>query len=129
MPQHIFQHHANRIYEKSVKYQTVHLLINEKKDLWTQIVSNELVRLSQVNDAGVKANGCVNFIHHQDVPNNRKVTYTNFLCDPGPLKSDHYRISLLLRGEKLDYNFDAGSPAVSMLETKILFNIVILDAK
>ena len=40
-----------------------------------------------------------------------------------------YRISLVLGGDKLDYALDAGSPAASMLETKLLVKSVISEAK
>ena len=39
-----------------------------------------------------------------------------------------YRIRLVVGGDKLDYEFDAGSPATNLLETKILLNSVISDA-
>ena len=61
-------------------------------------MSNELGRLEQGNDAGVKANNCVKFIHHRYVTNNRKFAYENFLCDYQPLKSDPPRIRLLVGG-------------------------------
>ena len=50
-----------------------------KKDPWTQIISNELGRLAQGNDAEITSNDCFDFIHHWYVPNDRKVTYTNFV--------------------------------------------------
>ena len=42
-------------------------------------MSNELGRLVQENDAGLKANNCVESIHHRDVPNDRNVTYAKFV--------------------------------------------------
>ena len=130
MAQHIFQHHSNHIYDEAGKFQTVDTLINgEQKDLWNQIMSNELGRLAQGNDAGVKSNDCIDFIHNWDVPNYRKATYENFVSDYWTLKSDKYRIRLVVGGEKLDYALKDGSPADYMLETKLLVNIVISDAK
>ena len=69
------------------------------KNLLTQSMSNEMGRLSQGNDVGVKANDCVYFIHHQYFPNNRNITYENFVCDCQPLKSDRYIIHLLVGGK------------------------------
>ena len=92
-------------------------------------MSNELGRLAQGNDVGVKENDWVDLIHHQDVPNDGKVTYANFVCDYQPLKSDQYIICLLVGGDKLDYALDSGSPIDFILETKILVNSVISDAK
>ena len=128
--QHIFQHLSNHIYNESVKRQTVDTIINwEQRYLWNQSMSNELGILSQGNDTGVKANNCVDFIHHRDLPNDIKVTYANRLLDCQHLKSYQCIICLVVGGDKLDYALDAGSPAASMLETKFLVNSVISDAK
>ena len=96
---------------------------------WSQIMSNELGGLAQGNNAGFKANGCVDFIHHWDVPNDRKFTYANFVWEYWSLISDPYIIHLLVEEEKLDCALDAGSPTDYMLETKLLVNSVISDAK
>ena len=72
------------------------LINGEQKDLWTQIMSNELVRLAQVNGAVVKANDCVDVINHKDSPNDINMNYANFVCDYRPLKSDQYRIRLVV---------------------------------
>ena len=49
---------------------------------------NELGRLSQGNDSGVKANDRVKFMHHREVTTDRKVTYEKTVCNYQPLKSD-----------------------------------------
>ena len=92
-------------------------------------MSNEWGRLAQGNDAGVSATDTVDFIPFQDIPTNKKVTYTNFACDHRPLKDEKWRIRCLVGGDKLPYEHDAGSPATDMIETKLLFNSVISDAK
>ena len=77
---HIFQYHANHIYDEAGKRQKVDTLINgEQKELCTQSMSNELCILSQGKDEGFKVNNCIDFIHHRDVPNYIKVTYENFV--------------------------------------------------
>ena len=92
-------------------------------------MSYELGRLTQGNDAGVKFNDRFDFIHQRDVQNDRKVTYVNFVWDYRPLKSDQYRILFVVGEEKLYHTLDAGSPAASMLENKLLVNSMILDSK
>ena len=91
-------------------------------------MSNELGRLVQGNDAGVQSTDCMEFIYKHEVPDGRKVTYANFVCDHRPLKSEPFRIRLVVGGDRLEYTADAGSPAASMLETKLLVNSVISDA-
>ena len=92
-------------------------------------MSNELGRVAQGNDAGVKFTDCVEYISYNDVPKDRKVTYASFVADFRPTKEDKYRIRLVVGGDRLEYEADTGSPAASMLETKLLVNSVISDAK
>ena len=44
------------------------------------------------------------------------------------MKSEPNRVRITVGGDKLDYLFDAGSPAANLLETKVLINSTILDA-
>ena len=57
-----------------------------------------------------------------------KVTYVAFACDSRPLKDEKWRIQLVVGGDRLDFNFDTGSPATDLTEWKILLNSVISDA-
>ena len=59
----------------------------------------------------------------------KKVTYASFACDYHPLKDKKWRIRIVVGGDHLEYEHNSGSPAADMLETKILFNSVISDAK
>ena len=47
------------------------------------------------------------------------------MCDYRPLKDDPYRVRLTVGGDKLPYYSDVGSPAASLLESKLLFNSVV----
>ena len=82
-------------------------------------MSNKWGRLATGNDAGVQYTDTIEFITHAEVPENVKVTYASFVCDHRPLKSEHWRIRLVVGGDKLVYDSDAGSPATDMLETKL----------
>ncbi len=66
--------------------------------------------------------------HKDHVPPKALVTYGNFICDHRPLKSEPYRVRLTVGGDKLKYDDDAGSPAASLLETKLIVNSTISDA-
>ena len=50
------------------------------------------------------------------------------VCDYRPLKKETHRVRLTVGGDKLDYNFDAASPAASLIDTKLLLNSVISDS-
>ena len=58
----------------------------------------------------------------------KKVTYCSFVCDICPFKKETHRVRLVVGGDKLECEFDTGSPAASMLDTKILCNSIISDA-
>ena len=50
------------------------------------------------------------------------------VCEHRPLIPEKYRVQLTLRGDKLEYLEDASSPPASLLESKLLFNIVVSDS-
>ena len=70
----------------------------------------------------------IDFIDRNEVPHDKKVTYGNFICDYRPLKTEKYRVRLTVGGDKLPYPDDPGSPAASLLETKLIINSTISDA-
>ena len=92
-------------------------------------MSNELGRLAQGNIHGVKATDTIDFIFKYEVPPGQSTTYANFVCDHRPIKTEIYRIRLVAGEDKLEYDGDPGAPAASLVETKIMINSVISDAK
>ena len=94
---------------------------------WKIALSNEWGRLAKGNDHGVQATDTIDFISSTNVPSNRDVTYSSFVCDHRPLKSEPWRVQIVVGGDKLTYSNDTGSPAASLLETKILINSTISD--
>ena len=132
LAQHIFdlQPMVNHIYDANGKRETVDTLINGTDSAhWTKSLSNEFGRLAQGNQHGVRATDTISFIPRHLVPQDRKCTYASFVCDYKPQKTEPFRIRLVVGGDKLEYNSDAGSPAASLLETKLLLNSVISDSK
>ena len=120
---------VNHIYnDKGNKMSLESLLTGDQSIRWTGALSNELGRLTQGNDTGVTSQDAMDFISINEVPTTAKVTYANFVCDYRPLKDEPWRVRLVVGGDKLVYEFDSGSPAASLLETKILINSVISDA-
>ena len=128
--QQLFTPVINHIYDDKGKKLSIDTLLTDPKykDIWNKSMSNELGRLAQGNKYGIKSNDAIDFIHKCEVPKEKKVTYANFVCDYRPLKSDPNRVRLVVGGDKLDYAFDSGSPAATLLETKIMVNSVISDS-
>ena len=120
----------NHIYNENGKKQTLEqLLKGDNSKRWSIALSNELGRLTQGNNTGVTHQNAIDFIFYHEVPTNNKVTYANFVCDYCHLKDEPWRVQLVVSGNKLTYNFDFGSQAALLLETKLLFNSVISDTK
>ena len=97
--------------------------------IWDQSLSNEWGRLAQGNDNNVPYTDTIEFIYKHDVPPKRDITYAQFVLDYRPLKPDKYRTRITVGGDKLTYPYDAGSPTTDLLESKILINSTISDAK
>ena len=129
LAQHIFQHCANHIYNTSGKKETIDtMLAGPHKEIWDKSLSNEWGRLAQGNNYGVKGTDTIDFIYQHEVPSNKKVTYATYVLDYRPLKAEPNRVRITVGGDKLEYLFDAGSPAANMMETKVLINSTISDA-
>ena len=104
------------------------MLTSSKSDRWKQALSNELVRLTKGNDAGVIAQDAMDFITYNELPQNAKVAYASFVCDYRPLKDEPWRVRLVVDGDRLTYEYESRSPAVSLIETKPLINSAISNA-
>ena len=132
--QHVYQKYvqpifsASHIYDATGKRQTIDALLQGEHGTagWYPALSNKRGRLAQGNDNGVAFTNTITFIPKTDVPKNIKVMYASFACDYRPLKDKKWRICIVVGGDK---TFDTGSPAADIVETKLLFNSVISDAK
>ena len=110
------------------KKKSIDKLLKEDVNTWGLSLSNELGRLSgRIRE--VKGNNAIEFIDKDTIPLNKKVVYTNIVCDYRPLKKEKYRVSLTIGGDVLEYENNASSPAASLLESKLIINSVISDAQ
>ena len=100
----------------------------EKKVIWDKALTNEWGRLAQGNCYGVLPTDTISFIFWHEVPSDWDVTYASFVCDNRPLKTEPWRVQIVVGGDRLSYSNNKGSPAASLLKTKILLNSTISDA-
>jgi hypothetical protein len=128
--QQIFQPVINHIYNDLGKKETIDTLLEgQNGPTWTNSLCNECGRLAQGCTANnILGTDTVDFIYQHEVPSDKKVTYGNFVCDYRPLKTEPFRVRLTVGGDKLPYDDDAGSPAASLLESKLIINSTISDA-
>ena len=104
------------------------LLTGPKAAIWKSALSNELGHLSNGVGGRIAGTDTIAFIHKNNVPSGKKVTYANMVCDHRPLKSEPDRVCLTVGGNRLNYTSDVGSPAASLLKAKLLLNSTISDA-
>ena len=127
--QEMFTMQVNHIYCPDGKKETIDsLLQGSDRKIWERSLSNEWGCLAQSNGNNVLATNTIDFIHKHEVPHNQDIPYATFVLDYRPLKSEPHRV-ITVGGDHLTYNADAGSPAANMLETKIILNSTISDAK
>ena len=118
----------HHIYNEHGKRESIETLMKKNPEKWGKAWSNEWGRLAQGNENNVVFTDTIEFILKSDVPPTNAVTYASFVCDYRPLKSEPYRVRIVVGGDKLSYGDDAASPATDMLETKILLNSTISDS-
>ena len=110
------------------------LLNGHDKLTWTTSLANELGRCAQgvgksrTPSTQVAGTNTIFFIPKHAVPTGEKITYANFINDIRPLKQETHRVRMTVGGDRLDCEEDPSSPAVSLLDTKIMLNSVISDA-
>ena len=123
-------HFVNHVFDaKGTRLSIDTLLKGKDNTIWTRSLSNEWGRLLDGNDFGVQGTKTCHFISRTKVPRDRDVTYATYVCDVKPLKSETHRVRITVGGDRLSCADDTGSPAANMLETKILVNSTISDAK
>ena len=62
-------------------------------------------------------------------PPKTKKNYANFVCDIKLSKTETHRVCLTVGGDKLTYDGNPSSPAISLLDLNIHLNSVIYDAR
>ena len=121
---------VNHIYNEEGKKETIEsLLSRHHKDVWNRSLSNEWGRLAQRNYAGANGTNTIVFIPRVEVPDDKKVTHASIVCDYQLLKDKKYRIRVTVRGDRLVHYDNAASLATNILETKIMINSIMSDAR
>ena len=123
-------HYLNHIYNPDGKRLTMDALLKGPDNkIWSRSLSNEWGRLANGNKYGIRGTKTLRFISRKEIPKGCAVTYATFVCDYKPLKSETHRVRITVGGDKLTCLDDTGSPAANLLETKLLLNSTISDAK
>ena len=104
-------------------------MIGDTATIWATSLANEWGRLSKGMKNRVVGTNTIDFIYQSEVPVGQKVTYGKFVCDHRLLKNEQWRVCLTVGGDLLPYPYEASSPAASLIETKLIINSTIYDAR
>ena len=105
------------------------MLKGPTKDTWNKNLSNEWGNLDQGNIYGVFRTYAIDFVHRNKVPRDRDVTYATYVLNYKPLKDEKRRVCITVIGYSLTYPYDAGSLTANIIETKVILNSTISDAR
>ena len=105
-----------------------HLIANPKtRAVWQRAFGNELGRLAQGMPGRVEGTNTIFFIRKSDIPADRRgdVTYVGYVVNYREEKEDKYRFRLVVGGDRITYEGDAGTPTAELLTIKLLANSII----
>lgn len=103
-----------------------HLIEGKESDKWEAAMAKEIGRLTQgCKQHGIEGTDTMKFISYDDLPADRKATYSRIVASIRNEKADPYRVRITAGGDKIDYPGDVASPAAELTTIKILFNSTI----
>ena len=83
---------ANNIFYLQGKRESIDsLLQGPVKLVWSNALMNEFGLVAQGIHV-IEGNDCIDFIDKNEVPSNKKVAYSNMVCDFCPLKTEKNRV-------------------------------------
>ena len=127
-PIHFHEHMACPVINPDigVSLEYCHLIQVPDKYIWVKALANDFGRLAQgVKDIIPTGNSTIFFIHPNEIPAHKKVTYSRLVLDIRPLKEEKYRVRITVGGDKLDFCGDASSVTAYLATVKILLNSVV----
>ena len=129
-------HYANAVWDDEAgrMLEFRHLLNHknpETKKTWDRAGANEYGRLMQgigknrKPEERITGMNSMKFIHKQNVPKGKIVTYARFVADIRPQKDEPNRMRLTAGGDRLPYDGKKSTETAGLETTKILFNSVV----
>ena len=110
------------------------LLKGPEAEIWSRSNASEWGRIlpngvgkSRPESKSIAGTGTTFFINKSQVPKVRKVTYTNWVCNIRPQKTETHRVQMNARGDRLVSPYNVSSPPGSMPNKKLHINSTISD--
>jgi hypothetical protein len=94
------------------------------KDRWLRSGENEFARLFQ-GYGETDGMDVLEWVHRQDIPRNKQVTYPRYVVDIRPEKAEPYRTRITAGGDRIDYSGDVTTHTASMETIKMHWNSVV----
>jgi hypothetical protein len=85
----------------------------------------EFGRLTQGMPGMVEGTNTMFFIPHSAKPAERKATYSRFVCDYNPAKTEPFRVRITAGGDQVEYPGEVSTPTVDISTVKCQFNSVL----
>jgi len=98
-----------------------HLLKKPKHcESWKRSFSKEIRQLATTTET-------IKFVRKAEIPweRQRDITYARICCNERPEKKDPDRTRITIRGDRVNYPEDCGTPTADLLTVKLLFNSII----
>ena len=103
-----------------------HLVQGPDKETWVKDLANDFGQLEKgIGTRMPSGNETISFVHPRVIPTHKKVTYGRLVVDVMPLKTEKFRVRLIVGGEKLYFCGDASAVAASIATVKLLLNSVV----
>eukprot|EP00957_Ditylum_brightwellii_P114440 8724927-Ditylum_brightwellii.AAC.1 len=120
---------ANAVVDKETSQSLEYwYLIQDPKyqKIWATSCANKFGRLTQgVGKRMPTGTNTIKFIPKNMIPNNKKTTYVQFVCDIWPQKIEKHRTHITVGGNLNECPGEVHTPTVDMDMAKLLFNSVI----
>lgn len=102
------------------------LIKTKQQPTWENSLSIELARLAkgrtQDKTPGTET---IEWIHHHEIPSNKKPTYVRICANYRPQKADPYRVRCTLGGNLINYKGPTSTAVASLPVIKLLINSVL----
>jgi len=105
-----------------------HLIANPStRAVWQRAFGNKLGRLAQGMPGRVEGTNTIFFIPKSDIPADRRgdVTYVGYVVNYRPEKEEKERFRLVVGGDCVTYDGNAGTPTADLLTIKLVVNSVV----
>ena len=114
----------NPVIGNMVEYR--HLIADPStREVWEKSPANEFGRIMKGFKGGIPGTETMQFIQKHEVPYDKKVTYTRFVCDYSPQKEEKERTIITVGDDRLDYQGGLSNKTSVLTTIKLLLDSLV----